>query len=371
MTNEPNSTPETGGTLGGYWGVIERSPKTLTILTAISVLVLLFILQSVLVPFLISCILAALTWPVRERILKVTDGRRSFAAGILVFSMILLIAIPIGAILAIAISQSRDLLAELSTNQVMGWLQTLQIRLGNAPILHELGIKPAAFAVKAQDALNELATWSLNQLFQMGGSLFRAVALSGIALMSLFYLYLSGDQMVAKLRTRIPLPPHQVNELLLAFRRTSRAIFKGNFVIGAIQGTITGLLFWGAGLPSPAFFGVVAAFCSLIPAVGTGLVWAPAGIILLISGEVGRALLVLGVGVGVISLLDNILRPVLVGRDAGMHDLMVFLTTIGGISFFGPVGVLFGPLVGAGVMAMLRLQEMEKDQVEPGPSVDH
>ena len=368
MTTEPNKQPELVETLGGYWGVIERSPKTQTILTGISCIILLIILQSVLVPFLIACILAALTWTWRERLLKWTGGRKSLTAGILVFSMILLVAIPIGAILSIAIAQSRELLADLSTNQVMGWLQTLQSRLGNAPILHDLGIKPAAFAVKAQDTLNEVATWSMNQLFQMGGSLFRAFALSGIALMSLFYLYLSGDQMVAKFRTRIPLPSDQVNELLLVFRRTSRAIFKGNFVIGAIQGTLTGVLFWIADLPSPAFFGVVAAFCSLIPAVGTGLVWAPAGIILLISGEVGRALLVLGVGVGLISLLDNILRPILVGRDAGMHDLMVFLTTLGGLSFFGPVGLLFGPLVGAGVTAMLRIQEMEKDQDAPGPS---
>lgn len=368
MADQPASQTKKTESLGGYWGVIERSPKTLTILTAISALLLLVILQSVLVPFLIACILAALTWPVRERVLKITGGRASLTAGILVFSMILLFAIPIGAILAVAIAQSRDLLAELSTNRVLGWVQMAQLRLGNAPILHNLGIEPNVLAARVQDTLKEVATWSLNQLFQMGGSFFRAVALSGIALMSLFYLYLSGDQMIGKFRSRIPLPPHQVNELLLASRRTSRAIFKGNFVIGAVQGTLTGLLFWAAHLPSPAFFGVVAAFCSLIPAVGTGLVWAPAGIILLISGEAGRGLLVIGVGVGIISMLDNILRPILVGRDAGMHDLMVFLTTLGGISFFGPVGVLFGPLVGACVMAMLRLQEMEKDQGDPGPS---
>jgi predicted PurR-regulated permease PerM len=96
--------------------------------------------------------------------------------------------------------------------------------------------------------------------------------------------------------------------------------------------------------------------------VGTGLIWGPAGLILLASGELGRALLVLGVGVGVIAMVDNILRPILVGRDAGMHDLMVFLTTIGGLSFFGPVGILFGPLVGAGVTAMMRVQEVSREQ---------
>ena len=97
-------------------------------------------------------------------------------------------------------------------------------------------------------------------------------------------------------------------------------------------------------------------------------IWMPAGIILLLGGETARGVVVLGVGAGVISTMDSILRPILVGRDAGMHDLMVFLTTIGGLSFFGPVGILFGPLVGAGVTALLRLQETEKDQASPGPS---
>ena len=135
---------------------------------------------------------------------------------------------------------------------------------------------------------------------------------------------------------------------------------------------LTGLLFWGTGLPSPVFFGVIAAFASLIPAVGSGLVWVPALLYFVVSADFTRAAVVLGVGMGVISTLDNVLRPTLVGRDAGMHDLMVFLTTIGGISFFGPAGVLFGPLVGAGVLAMLRLyEESRKTEVanEPGPEL--
>jgi predicted PurR-regulated permease PerM len=164
------------------------------------------------------------------------------------------------------------------------------------------------------------------------------------------------------------LPDSQVDKLLEAFRRTSKATFKGNFVIGAIQGILTGLLFWGTGLPSPAFFGLVAAFASLIPAIGSGLVWGPAALLLALTGDFTHAFVVGGVGIGVISMVDNVLRPTLVGRDAGMHDLMVFLTTIGGISFFGPVGVLFGPLVGAVALALLRLYEGSRP-VDPSSSL--
>ena len=205
----------------------------------------------------------------------------------------------------------------------------------------------------------------MNAAFGVGSNILHTLLMLGITLMSLFYLYVSGDSFVSGVKAIVPLPDSQVTDLLDVFRRTAKAIFKGNFVIGATQGLLTGLLFWAAGLPSPAFFGVSAALASLIPAVGTGLIWGPAALFLLVSGEVTRSLLVFGVGAGIISTIDSIMRPSLVGRDAGMHDLMVFLTTIGGITFFGPIGVLFGPLVGAGVMAMLRLYLERKAEIEP------
>jgi predicted PurR-regulated permease PerM len=323
------------------------------------VFVLLIILKSVLVPFLIACILAALTWPWRNALLKWTGGRASLASGILVLSMILLVAVPIGAILTLAFFQVQDLLEGFTPEGLLAWVQKMESTAGEWPFLHKLGIHPQVPAEKVQENLDEAVRWGLGQGLSLGNTLLNALVLSGIALMSLFYLYLSGDQIVGKLKNRLPLPPTEVQELLEAFRRTSRAIFKGNFVIGALQGTATGVLFWVSDLPSPAFFGVLAAFCSLIPAVGTGLVWGPAGLLLLLTGETGRAILVLGVGVAVIAMMDSVLRPILVGRDAGMHDLMVFLTTIGGLSFFGPVGILFGPLVGAGVTALLRLRDAD------------
>ena len=348
--------------MNGFWEFLEEGPRTSTILLAISVFILLWILKSILVPFIIACILAGLTWPLRTKLLKWTGNRANLTSGIMIIGIIVLIAVPVGTILVLATAQARDLLVDFNPNTAWLWVQSQQQHLDNSLIAHQLGFKPESFGPKLQEMLSDFTSWGMKGLFTIGSSLINLLALAGIALMSLFYLYISGDKMVDRVRQLVPLPSDQVGELFSVFRKTSRAIFKGNFVIGAIQGSLTGMLFWGAGLPSPTFFGVAAAFCSLIPAVGSGLIWAPAGILLLISGEIGRAILVLGVGAGVISMIDNVLRPVLVGRDAGMHDLMVFLTTIGGLSFFGPVGILFGPLVGAGVTAMLRLQEVAHEQ---------
>ena len=332
-------------------------PPILAIITLISTILLLIILRSVLSSFVFACILATLTWPLREHLLKITKGRANLTAGILTFGLIAGIGLPVIGIFAIAFSQAQDLFAGFSPELAQSWLKSRGDQLDNLPLAHQLNLTTDKLLPKLQEGLSDFATWSMNAAVGLGSNIVHTLILLGITLMSLFYLYVSGDAFVARARKLLPLPDSQISELIEVFRRTSKAIFKGNFVIGAAQGLMTGLLFWGAGLSSPAFFGVVAAFASLIPAVGSGLVWGPAVLYFAVSGDLVRALVALGVGVGLISTLDNLLRPTLVGRDAGMHDLMVFLTTIGGLSFFGPLGVLYGPLVGAGALALLRLYE--------------
>lgn len=352
-----NQDDRNRGSSRGFWEFLEAGPRTSTILTAFSVIVLLWILKSVLIPFLIACILAALTWPMRNRVLKWTKGRSSLTSGLLILGLISLIAAPISGISFLAILQAKELKTDFDQQSVMKWVQNTQSLLEQSQLAHDLGLTSEKVTPKLEEALSNIAGWGLDSALGLGSTFLHALVLTGIALMSLFYLYQSGDKFIDRIQKHLPLPPEQVSHLLQAFRNTSRAIFKGNFVIGGLQGLLTGILFWATGLPSPAFFGVLTAFCSLIPAVGTGLVWGPAGILLLVSGNVTSGLVVLGIGGVIIASIDSVLRPVLVGRDAGMHDLMVFLTTLGGLSFFGPVGVLFGPLVGAGVMALLRLQE--------------
>jgi len=319
-------------------------------------------LQSILVPFIFACIFAALTWPLRNKLLKITKNRPNLTSSILILGMLLGIGAPVFGILLLALGQAQDFLATFRPAEMKQWLIALGNQLDHLPLANQLGVTTQKIAPKLQDGLTDIASWGMNLAVGLGSNVLHTMIVLGITLMSLFYLYVSGDSFVFRVKNIVPLPDSQVSELLDVFRRTSKAIFKGNFVIGAVQGTLTGLLFWGTGLPSPAFFGVVAALASLIPAVGTGLVWGPAAIFLFVSGDFTQALVVLGVGVAIISTLDSILRPVLVGRDAGMHDLMVFLTTLGGISFFGPIGVLFGPLVGAGALAMLRLYEESQTQ---------
>lgn len=360
IKQEPSQ--KSGNDGGNFWDFLEPTPRTIPILTAISVFILIVMLRSVLAPFIFACILATLTWPLREKVFLLTRKRAGLTSFLLIFGMIVLIGLPITGILFLAIDQAHDFLSTIQPGKIQEWVFLQGDRLDSFELTRKMGITSQSLQDKLQGGVTEAATWGMNLAVSFGSNLLHTLILLGITLMSLFYLYVSGDAFVARVKNLLPLAEPNVDELLDVFRRTSKAIFKGNFVIGGTQGLLTGLLFLFTGLPSAIFFGTIAALASLIPAVGTGLVWAPAALYLLATGEIIRGLVVIGVGAGIISSIDSLMRPVLVGRDAGMHDLMVFLTTIGGLTFFGPVGVLFGPLVGAGVLAMLRLYEETKSR---------
>jgi predicted PurR-regulated permease PerM len=131
------------------------------------------------------------------------------------------------------------------------------------------------------------------------------------------------------------------------FVSVARATLKGSLLIALIQGALTGLAFWISGVPGPAFWGTITVVSSLIPVVGAALVWAPMVLYLLVTGHAMAALwLFLWCAVGV-AAIDNFLRPILVGRDTRMSDLLILLSTLGGLILFGAVGFIVGPIVAA------------------------
>ena len=146
---------------------------------------------------------------------------------------------------------------------------------------------------------------------------------------SLFYFLIDGKRTLGYIMSLSPLRDEHDKLLIKKFISISRATLKGTIVVGIIQGLLGGVMFWIAGIPSPAIWGLVMTLCSIIPMFGSGLVWLPAGIILLLLGDIWQGIFVLAVGMGVISVLDNILRPKLVGKDTEMHPLLVLFSTLG------------------------------------------
>jgi len=139
----------------------------------------------------------------------------------------------------------------------------------------------------------------------------------------------------------------------------ARATVKGTLVIGLVQGFLGGVIFAILGIQGAVFWGVVMAILSLLPAIGAGLVWGPAAIFLLVAGQWIKGLILVAFGVLVISMVDNLLRPVLVGRDTKMPDYLVLLSTLGGLSLVGISGFILGPVIAALFIALWQMYEQD------------
>ena len=164
---------------------------------------------------------------------------------------------------------------------------------------------------------------------------------------ALFFFLLLGPGSIRRAVALLPMSVEQRELLSHRVQSTVRATVKGTFVIAVIQGVLTGVGLAVAGVPGSFFWGAVAALLSIIPVIGTPVVWLPAAIWLFVSGDQVMAI-ALGVwGTVVVGTSDNILRPILVGKDAKMSDLMVLISTLGGITLFGAIGIIIGPVIAA------------------------
>jgi predicted PurR-regulated permease PerM len=173
-----------------------------------------------------------------------------------------------------------------------------------------------------------------------------------IVLYLLFFLLRDGDNLAARIRTAIPLQLDQQRELFRRFTTVIRATVKGNVVVAVVQGALGGLIFWFLGVHAPVLWAVVMAFLSLLPAVGCALVWLPVAIYFLVTGATWQGIVLIAYGVLVIGLVDNILRPILVGKDTRMPDYVVLISTLGGMAIFGLNGFVIGPVIAALFMAV-------------------
>ena len=169
--------------------------------------------------------------------------------------------------------------------------------------------------------------------------------LLAVTLYVLFFFVRDGEALRETLIRALPLGDPREKRLFTKFAAVTRATVKGTFVIAAVQGTIGGVAFWVLGLGSPVLWGVMMGVFSLLPAVGGALVWVPAALYLLATGAWVKALILAGIGAGIMGTVDNALRPILVGRDAGMPDYMILLSTLGGLATFGFSGLVVGPVV--------------------------
>jgi len=184
-----------------------------------------------------------------------------------------------------------------------------------------------------------------SQAFSFGQGTFEFIVSFFIMLYLLFFFLRDGAELARKVRMAVPLQEQQKRRLQLKFNRVVRATVKGNLLVAITQGVLGGLIFWFLDIPSVLLWAVLMAFLSLLPAVGAGIVWAPVAVFFLLTGAIWQGVVLGLFGIFVIGLVDNLLRPLLVGKDTRMPDYMILISTLGGLAIFGLNGFVIGPLI--------------------------
>jgi len=195
--------------------------------------------------------------------------------------------------------------------------------------------------------VRSISGWLTTQVVSIGTTTFGFAIKFALMLYILFFLLKDGERLGAYLMKIFPLGDEKEKMIFFSFTSTTRAIIKGTVIVSLVQGLLGAILFATAGVPSPILWGTLMAILALIPAIGPGLVWVPVGVILLLSGDILGAIIVLGGGATLISLADNVLRPILIGRDTEMSDALILLSILGGLATFGLAGIVIGPVIAA------------------------
>ncbi len=334
----------------------DRPRQIFLLALAIGVTVLfLAMIRQFLLSVLLAAILSALVRPLFLAILRRFRGRRTWASITTLFILVLVVGLPLLAFFGVVASQA------VQVSQAAGpWIERqitqggpLDQRLRQLPLIDRVPavqkVVPSSeqLAAKVGQAASGMASFLLHLLAQAGLGTLSFFLQLFVMLYALFYFLADGPAILARILFYVPLTPRDQDLLLERFVSVGRATLKGSLLIAMIQGALAGAAFWAVGVPAAAFWGTVTAVGSLVPAVGAAIVWVPMVIYLLIAGHGGAATVLFLWGTLVVSTADNFLRPRLVGRDARMPDLMVLLSTLGGLVLFGATGFVVGPIVAA------------------------
>lgn len=307
-----------------------------------------------------AVIFAIVFRPLNAWLLARTGGRRNLAAGLCLLACIFIVLIPGGIVLQSLLDEVNRLYnrAEPGAFDSAAAIQSLWDNLPDILLqgLSWLGLdQPDQLLAWATRFFGQIANSVASYSVQLGQSTVQFAINIGIMLYTLFFLFRDGPGLVAAIRRASPLSPGSTDHIFGKFASAVKATVKGNLIIAVLQGTLGGLIFWLLGIPAAILWGALMVLLSLLPVVGAALVWVPVAGYLLVSGDTTRGIVLLAFGTLVIGLVDNLLRPVLVGRDLRLPDYVILVSTVGGIALFGMNGFVIGPMIAALFVAVWSL----------------
>lgn len=313
-----------------------------------------------------AMVLAVVFSPLKERIQHSMPERAGLATAITLLIIVGGVMLPVVMLVEMILGEAAGLVSRLQSKSVdfpalfnqtvhslPDWAQSW---------LHQSGwdnLSTLSDRVAANIQL--LAQAVAKRALSIGADLFSYLVALLVALYLIYVLLRHGKTIVARAGAVVPLAPHRRAVLATNFVSVVRATVKGTVVVAVAQGSAGGVVMWVLGVPNALLWAVVMTFSALLPAVGTGLVWVPASLYLLAIGHVWQGIVMALMGAFVIGTIDNILRPILVGRETQMPDALVLLVTLGGLSAFGFNGLIIGPVIASLFLATWEMVREEQE----------
>jgi predicted PurR-regulated permease PerM len=322
--------------------------KSVLVLMVIAISALFFsMIHQFLMAIFLAGLFSAMARPVYRRLKIMFNGHKHLASVTTLLLMIFVVLIPMMLLVGIIVAQAIDVGQSVTPwiKQTIEQPDRLSSYLQHLPFYDELVPYREVILEKAGNVVGSISKWIVGGLSQATLGTANFLFMTFVFLYTMYFFQMDGAKLIRKILYYLPLNSDDESLMLDKFTSVTRATIKGTMLIGILQGGLAGGAFAVAGIDNAVFWGTVMAVLSVIPSVGSALVWIPASIVLLVEGNVASGVgLLLFCGV-VVGSLDNVLRPILVGKDTKMHELMIFFGTLGGIMMFGIAGIFIGPLI--------------------------
>ncbi len=314
-----------------------------------------WLVQDYLFPIIWAVVLALLFHPLYTRITHRVYGRKTVAAALTMCVAVFSVFAPISIVGTIVAQEGISLYQAVEGGAFDAYVESLSQQPLVAKGLAAANTTPEELRTSFADIIKSASSAIATGALSAGAQIVQFAAKTLVMLYLLFFFLRDGTLIGSRLMRVLPLGDTRELFLFEKFTSTVRAIAKGSLVVALAQGAAGGLLFAVAGVSNPVLWAAIMTLLALIPAAGPAIVWLPTGLIMLALGHITGGIVILVGGTLIIALLDNLLRPILVGKDTGMPDALILLSVLGGLSVFGLSGIVLGPVLAALFLALWEL----------------
>lgn len=326
------------------------------------------ILEPFLSPITWAIILATATYPIYLRLRRRVGGRADLAAALMTVGLLLTAVLPAIYGIILAAQQGVEAYDQVATWLKAGRIQDLSALMGEIPgvgplIQRWVGESIVARSESIQTSLLEggkaVSSFLISQSVDFAMNALMLATNFIVMIFTLFFVFRDGEYAFGRLCRAIPLEEEHKAKLLGRLQSTLHAVVRGTLLTALAQGAVSGAIYFFLGLPFATFLGFLSGILSFLPIGGTALVWIPLSLYLLFSGAVIKAIILVAAGVGLVGLMDNLLQPILVGADARLPLLPLFFASIGGLAYYGFLGLFLGPVLLAAVLETFAIYQEE------------